>query len=182
MKRFALIICIAVVLVAVALPAQTPAPKPGPEIQRLGYFVGTWKMEGEGKDSPVSKAGKRSSTEVVTWFEGGFFTVNNISSQGPLGPSKSLIIKTWNPDIKAYQAYAISSAGTLGQAPVMIIRQVSVSGKTWMSTWDTTVGGKLYHIRMTQVEVSPTSYTEKNEYSVDNKTWIAYVENKYVKQ
>ncbi len=181
MKHMAFV-AIALLLVAGALQAQIPAPKPGPEIQRLGYFVGTWKMEGESKDSPLSQAGKRTATEVVTWFEGGFFIVLNGTTQGPSGPSKYLILKGWNPDLKAYQAFAINSAGTLGRAPRMAARQASVSDKTWVDMSETTVDGKLYHLRMTQVEASPTSYTEKNEYSVDNKTWITYMEKKYVKQ
>ncbi len=184
MKRIAVATALMILLFAVAAQAQTPAqaPKPGPEVQRLGYFVGTWKMEGETKDSPISKAGKPTATEIVTWFEGGFFTVLNGTSQGPSGTTKSLIIKCWNPATKNYQAYAITSSGTLGQAPVLVIRQVSVSAKTWVSTWDTTVGGKVYHIRMTQVEVSPASYTETIEYSMDGKTWTVYSERKYAKQ
>ena len=53
MKRSVLI----VLLLVLAVPclafgqAQTaPPPKPGPEVQRLGYFVGTWKYVGESPD------------------------------------------------------------------------------------------------------------------------------------
>jgi hypothetical protein len=45
-----------------ALAAEPAAPKPGPGHARLGYFVGTWKTEGEftpgamGPGGPMAKA------------------------------------------------------------------------------------------------------------------------------
>jgi hypothetical protein len=182
MKRVTLIVGILMLLGAVALQAQTPAAKPGPETQRLGYFLGTWVMEGDSKDSPLSKAGKMSGTEVVSWYEGGFFLVLNGEMQTPTGRSKYMVVKGWNPDGKAHQAFSIGSTGTSGQAPKIGVRQASVSDKTWTTTWETVLAGKAYHIRMTQIELSPTSYTERNEYSTDNKTWVIYLDKKFTKR
>lgn len=182
MKRLTLIVGISVLLGAVALQAQAPAAKPGPETQRLGYFLGTWVIEGDSKDSPLSKAGKMSGTEVVSWYEGGFFLILNGETQTPTGRSKYMVVKGWDPDGKAYQAFSISSTGTSGQAPKIAARQASVSEKTWTTTWETILAGKPYHMRMTQTELSPTSYSERNEYSTDNKTWIMYLDKKYTKR
>ena len=43
---------------APAAAQAAPAQKPGPEHQRLGYFVGRWKAEGEVKPGPMG-AGER---------------------------------------------------------------------------------------------------------------------------
>lgn len=41
--------------------ATAQQPKPGPEVQRLGYYLGSWRGEGETKGGPFGPAGKLSS-------------------------------------------------------------------------------------------------------------------------
>src|SRR5262245_41522933 len=38
-------------------PATAQHAKPGPEVQRLAYYLGTWKGEGEAKSGPFGPAG-----------------------------------------------------------------------------------------------------------------------------
>src|SRR5262245_59022983 len=73
--------------------AQTPAPaaaKPGPEHERLGYFVGKWTTEGEIKPSPMGPGGKMTSTDTCEWFDGHFSVVCHSTGKSPAGPSKSV--------------------------------------------------------------------------------------------
>ena len=78
MKRSVLVV-ILLVLAAPCLASgqpQTPAPPtPGPEYQRLGYFVGTWKTD---------------SGETVTyeWFTGGFSLIGRVENSGPAHPRR----------------------------------------------------------------------------------------------
>jgi hypothetical protein len=66
MKRL-IIVCMCSFALSLSSFAQSPTaiaeqPKPGPEIQKLAYYLGTWKGEGETKGGPFGPAGKLSST------------------------------------------------------------------------------------------------------------------------
>jgi hypothetical protein len=86
-----------------AIVALLPS-KPGPEVRRLGSWVGTWKTD----------------TETVTWewFKGGFSLIGHVENSGPEGKSSELRIVTYDPDAKTYSQYRITSTGpggTLGR-------------------------------------------------------------------
>ena len=55
--------------------AQGPSaqPQPGPEHGRLGYLIGTWKIEGEQKASPSDPGGKITGTTACEWYDGRFY-------------------------------------------------------------------------------------------------------------
>lgn len=54
------------VAVAPVAAAQASSPqKPGPEHQRLGFFVGRWKAEGEIKPGPMGPGGKMTGTDTA---------------------------------------------------------------------------------------------------------------------
>ncbi|MGH9365751.1 MAG: hypothetical protein ACRD1B_10890, partial [Thermoanaerobaculia bacterium] len=77
MKRFKLAILVASGLLIAAVAAQAEEkkagpPKPGPEVKKMAYFAGTWTSEGEVKANPMMPAGKMTSTDVCTWYKGGF--------------------------------------------------------------------------------------------------------------
>src|SRR5580693_6790115 len=74
MKRIIGSVAICVLLLGVSIQAQGP-PKPGPEVQRLAYFVGNWKEEG--KSTAHGMAGPVSSTQKWEWVSGGFFVVGH---------------------------------------------------------------------------------------------------------
>lgn len=55
--------------------AEDKAPKPGPENQRLGFYVGEWKTTGETKETPFGPAGKFTYKEKCEWFSGKFAVI-----------------------------------------------------------------------------------------------------------
>src|SRR6185437_3442698 len=61
---------IVVIGVQLAAAQGQAASQPGPEHQRLGYFVEKWKAEGEIKPGPMGPGGKITSTDNCEWFEG----------------------------------------------------------------------------------------------------------------
>ncbi len=176
MKRALIAVALVMLLVAVALQSQTPAPKPGPEHQRLGYLVGTWKLEGERKTNPSGAGGKITGTITCSLFEGGFHRVCQSTIQNPSGTFKGMNITLWNPEEKVYKKHDISSDGTTTES------RITLSKNTWIETYDRRLEGKIYHWRWTSVETSPTELTQKAEYSEDGKTWIATHERKWTKQ
>ncbi len=102
MKPIKLAILVASVLFTAAVAAQAQekkmeAPKPGPEVKKLGYFVGTWKSEGELKENPFGMPpGKYAGTDNCEWFHGGFQVVCHSSAKGPAGAMHSIGIIAYN--------------------------------------------------------------------------------------
>src|ERR1043166_6785634 len=89
MKRL-IIVCMCSFALSLSSFAQAPTaiaeqPKPEPEIQKLAYYLGAWKGEGETKGGPFGPAGKLSSTITCDWFAGGFDLVCRGEENGPTG-------------------------------------------------------------------------------------------------
>ena len=84
------VLLLAVTCLVSGQPQTSPPPKPGPEVLRLGSFIGTWKTE----------------TETVTWewFTGGFSLIGHVENSGPEGKSSELRIITYDPDAKDYNS------------------------------------------------------------------------------
>ena len=169
MKRSVLI----VLLLTMAVPclafgqAQTaPPPKPGPEIQRLGFLVGTWKTE----------SGSSSSTTNWEWFVGGFGVVGREEGTDPGGKYSNLRVMTFDPVEKVYTHYMMTSVGPGGS-----LAKGTVAGNTWHWEWDGTVSGKPAKYRFTVVEVSPTATATKVEQSVAGGPWTVTSEGKGTK-
>jgi hypothetical protein len=165
MRRLVIVVillALAVPCLAAGQPQTAPPPKPGPDIQRLAYFVGTWKTE----------------TETVTyeWFTGGFSLIGRVENSGPGGNSSELRILTYDPSAKDYTQYRVTSVGPGGT-----LSRMTVTGNTWLSQWDGTAGGKPAKYRFSIVEVTATSFTAKVEVSVADGPWTVAFETKGAK-
>jgi len=148
---------------AVGALAQGPQmPKPGPEHQRLHYYVGEWKSEGAMKPS--------------AYGPGDFFLVLESEGTGPMGPVKEVAVIGYDSNRKTYTFDQFSTRGEHGTATA------TVSGDMW--TWVTPevdMGGKKVKGRFTIKEVSPTEYTYKYDTSVDGGAWTNALEGKATK-
>ena len=94
-----------------AAQGRPPAPQPGPEHQRLGYFVGNWRTEGEVKPGPFSTGGRFISTDRVEWLDGRFFVVERATSTLPTGNQIQLSVIGWDARQKVYTFNSFNSAG-----------------------------------------------------------------------
>ena len=151
-------------------------PKPGPEVQKLGYYLGTWKGEGETKGGPFGPAGKLSSTTTCEWFPGTFHLVCRGEEKGPTGTRTFLNIKTFDEKAKAYTEYGISS---LGESEYQT--GGTIVGNKRSFVFDTDLGGKPTKLRYTEVQVSPTLFTYQAEASIDGGPWTTIAEGKVTK-
>jgi hypothetical protein len=172
-----LLVLVVVLTFAVPCLAQTvQPPKPGPEAQKLAYYVGTWKTEGEVKaGSPLDPAGKFSSTDTCEWFAGGFHMVCRGEGTGPRGKRTSLDIMAYDVEAKVYTYYGISSRGETDSD------KVTLTGNTWTTLWEGKAAGKPAKFRYTEVQTSPTAYTFKVEDSVAGGPWTVIEEGKATK-
>ena len=178
MKPVRVAVCVFVVVAFVAsniaLAQGPPMPKAGPEQQRLKYFVGTWKSEGEMKASDFGPAGKFTSTDESRML-GDFFIVTNSKGNGSMGPMDEVATLGYDPKLKAYIYSSYNSLGMHDQATG------HVSGKVWTWTNEEDMGGKKVKGKFTITEVSATSYTYSFDTSTDGKTWTNVMQGKATK-
>lgn len=161
-KRAIVLLAVCVTfLSALSVQAQAPQgpPKPGPEVARLAYGVGTWKIEGEAKAFGPMPGGKFTATENCEWFPGGFFVVCHTDGSGPMGPGKAVSIEGYDLNEKVYTYHEFSSSGEAIEA------KGTVEGDTWHWTSESRMGETRISVRVTIKEVSKTEYTFKLEMS-----------------
>ncbi len=154
--------------------AQAPAqpPKPGPEHQKLGYFVGKWTTEGETKPNPFMPGGKMTSRDTCEWFEGGFSVVCRSEGTSPTGPTKSLGIMGYNMEEKAYTYFGIDNTPmAMGSVPMGTLQ-----GDTWTYLNEDKMNGKPVKSRFTIKQASPKSYTFKWEMFGEDGSWQTLME------
>jgi hypothetical protein len=165
-------------LAAAGLQAQDKkmeAPKPGPEVKKLGYFVGSWNTTGEGKQNPFMPAGKMTGSTKCEWFPGGFHVVCRDTGKGPMGTMHGLGIMAYNTEDKVYTYSGADSSGMSTAA------KGNVDGNNWVYTSEDKMGGKTFHGRYSMVTASPDSYTFKYEMSEDGSNWTTLMEGKSTK-
>jgi hypothetical protein len=176
MKRISTAFVFSMLLVAgIAAQAQMQAPKPGPELKRLDYFVGTWTIEGDMKPGPMGPGGKVTGTDNVKWMDGKFFIVMNSTMKGAMGDGTSMAFMGYNTDEKKYTYNEFNSMGDATSAIG------TVDGDSWTWTSDEHMGGQVMKGRYTAKELSPTSYSFKYELSQDGTSWNTVMEGKSTK-
>src|SRR5262245_19454671 len=108
-------VCVCSLALSISSFAQAPTASPiattPPEVQKLAYYVGTWKGEVEAKSGPFGPAGKLSSTTTGEWFAGGVHLVCRGEEKGPTGTRTFLNIRAYDEKAKAFTEYGISSLG-----------------------------------------------------------------------
>ena len=159
------------VLVLAAEPAGPP--KPSPEQQKLGYFVGKWSMVGEIKENPLMPAGKMTATTECEWFEGKFAVVCREKGKGPLGPTRSLAIYGYSNEEKVYTAYGVES----GPMIATTVGKGTVEGNTWTYQDEFKAGGKTMKFRFT-IQTAPKSFTYRSEIMPEGGDWAPLGEGK----
>jgi len=161
-----------------AAMAQGPqAPKPAPEHQRLGYFVGNWMTEGEMKPGPMGPGGKMTSKDSCEWFEGRFAVVCHATGTTPMGPAKSIGIMSYSTEEKVYTYYGIDNSGMVMTAAA----RGKVQDGTWTYTDEGMMGGQKYQARVTIKQLSPTAYTYSVEMQGPDGKWAPFVDAKSTK-
>ncbi len=152
------------------------APTPAPELQKLSYFIGTWRTEADVKPSPMGPGGKYTSTDTYTWKPGKFFVTGTNTFKAPTGSGTERMTFGYDVAQKVYTYNAVigdernSATGTLEGDTL-----------TWTSTEPSsqTSPFKWHYIEKL---VSPTMFTLKFETSKDGTNWSTLMEGKSVKE
>jgi hypothetical protein len=179
MRTSPLAVAVSLVLSSGLALAQSAGekPKPGPEHKKLGYFVGTWTMDGETKPNPFMPGGKLASRDTCEWFEGGFAVLCRSEGKGPMGPTKGLGVLGYSMEEKAYTYYGIDNS----PMAMATVPRGTTQGGTWVYNDEARMGGTTVKSRYTIKETSPTSYTFKWETLGEDGAWQTVMEGKATK-
>ena len=161
MKRVTVLLAVCLMFLAISIQAQAPQgpPKPGPEVKKLSYNVGTWNVEGEFKPFGGMPGGKFTATQKCEWYSGGFFVMCRSDGTSPMGPQKGVSFLGYDPNEKVYTYHEFTNTGEA------IDSKGTVTGDTWNWTADSKMGDVKFSVRVTVKEVSKTEYTFKLEMS-----------------
>jgi Protein of unknown function (DUF1579) len=164
-------------LLLIALPALAEPPKlpaPGPETQKLAYFVGTWKTEGMVSENPFMPGGKMSSTDTCEWFDGKFAVVCKTRGQGPMGPSRGLGIMNWSPEEKVYLYFGVDNT----PMAMSTVPRGTVDGDVWTYSDESRMNGKLVKSRYVMTRIDQRTYSFKWEIEGEGGAWSTVVTGK----
>jgi hypothetical protein len=176
MKRFAIVAAVFSMYAGVLFAQKPEMPKPGPEHQRLGAFVGNWTFEGEMKPGPMGPGGKMTGTDRIQWLPGNFFLERRFEGSGPMGQMSGVEILAYDPAKKVYTYNFFDSMGMMGSGTM------SVSGSTWTVSGTGNMGGKIIHDRCSLAfGAGSTTLTIECEMSPDGKKWSPSFEGKATK-
>jgi hypothetical protein len=176
MKRFVIALSVAALIYPVVASAQTPAPKPAPELKKLQVLVGHWTYEGEYKAGPLGPGGKITGEYTGQMILGGFFLRGQSTEKGTMGETRFLEIDGYDPVNKNYVSTMYGDDGSTFSGVV------TVSGNTLTWAGKFTVAGKQYLFKEPFI-LAPDlmSATAKGEISVDGRTWTPFFEAQYAK-
>lgn len=165
------------VLMSVGASAQMEMPKPAPELKKLDYFLGTWKMEGDMKPSPMGPGGKFMGTEHNEWMEGNFFVViHSEFNSKMMGNGKGVSYMGYNADEKKYTYNEFNSMGENSMS------SGTLDGDTWTWLGEEKMGGQTIRGRFTMKQTSPTSYDFKYEMAPPGQDFALVMDGKSTKQ
>ena len=167
LKQSVLVSGLVALLSATALQAQTSAPKPGPEHQKLNIWVGDWTHESEVQATPAGPAGKYTGKMTVRPILGGFFVEWHIEETGPAGSNQYVEVDGYDGLNRTYVWSGFGSDGSIHSATY------SIDGTTVKYSGTVLLKDKQYKIRGTVVfSADFSSWTEKRELSADGRTWM----------
>jgi hypothetical protein len=160
----------------VVIAQKQELPKPGPEHQRLGAFVGTWTFEGEMKAGPMGPGGKLTGTDRIDWTPGNFFVQRTYTGKSPMGEMQGIEILAYDGVKKVYTYTSFDNIGMMGSGTM------TVKGNTWTATGTSSVGTMTMRDRCTlEFGAGNSTLAIKCETSTDGKTWATSFEGKATK-
>jgi Protein of unknown function (DUF1579) len=171
------IVTLACLLLTGASYAQMPHQTPAPELKKLDYFVGDWKVDADMKPSSFGPGGKVSGDDHVQWMQGNFFVIIHSKFSMPGGEGVEYAVLGYDSNKQQYTYESFSSDGEHEVAT----GTPDSGGKVW--TWySATASPSPMKWRYTETVVSPSSYKIKFEMSQDGNNWSSVMEGTATKQ
>jgi hypothetical protein len=146
---------------------------PSPESEKLGFLVGTWKIERAAHKTAYQPTEERQSQpQIGEWLYGRLFVLCRIPLTGPYG---KVSIFGYDPEAGTYFCDVYMGMGQ------RIYYTGTQEGNTWTFVGDSKEREKTFKFRWTIVGESPTLIASKLEYSEDGGPWILASEAKWTR-
>ena len=171
----AALLFVAHVCLYVSARAQTAAPTPGPELQKLAYFIGTWHAEGEMNVTMFGPAGKVTNVTRNEWMLNKFFYLTHHEEHNPSGTFQMVSVTGYDPEKKKYVQYDFDMQGGTGRT------EGTFDGTTWVWTSEFNANGKTIKSRGTTKPTSATSYDFTWEIAPEGSDWVLVQKGKATK-
>jgi len=160
--RWAMLGCVAVLAACTLRHAlaqeQKPPSLPLPEMQRLAHlYAGKWEYT-----ETYPKAGQNTGVYTSEAGPGGNSIINRFHSKGPVGEFEGMLIMTWEPNEKAYKAYALG-----GDFPGALVETGQWEGDSLVYRAEVTMGSRKLSLRNT-TKFLDGGKIESDEYSSAN--------------
>jgi hypothetical protein len=175
MKKAGLILAAWLVLAAAAV-AQMDMPKPGPELKKIDYFVGSWTLDGDIKPGTMGPGGKMTENEKCEWMDGGFFLICKVDFNSGMGSGTGMSMMGYSTDDKIYTYREFNSWGEFTDS------KGSIDGDTWTWTSDEKMDKTIWKGRFTMKITSPTTYNFTFDMSQDGTKWTTIMDGKASKK
>lgn len=143
-----------------AAPAEMEVPKPGPEMAKLNFLIGSWTMTAEYLKSPMVPEGMKQTG----WYKaqagpGGFSVIADFEADGPLWKEIGHEILTWSPKKNAYSVYTVGNG-----FPDAVVGAGHWEGKDLVIESSFDMGDKVAHMKAVYVNPTDTK-VHMEEYS-----------------
>jgi hypothetical protein len=149
---------------------------PSPESEKIGFLVGTWRIERAAYKTAYQPTEERQSyAQIGEWFEGHLFVLCRLQRTLPEGPPGKVSIFGYDTAAGAYFCDVYMGMGQ------RIYYVGTRAGNTWTFVSESKEGGKAFKYRWTIVGESPTLITSKVEYSEDGGPWILASEARWIR-
>ena len=177
MRRFAVVVVVMSMCSGFVIAQKQEIPKPGPEHQRLGAFVGNWTFEGEMKPGPMGPGGNVTGTDRIEWMPGNFFVQRSYQGKSPMGEMQGIEIFGYDAAKKVYTFNSFApELGMIGSGTM------TVKGNTWTTVGTSTMGAATMRDRCTlEFGTDGSTLTIKCEMSTDGTAWTPTFEGKATK-
>lgn len=143
MKKLAIAVGLAVALCAISVQAQRSAPKPTPEMEPLGIWIGTWTIDEEVKDNQEDAAYQQTWTLQFRWIVDGQFMQVLHTWKSKKGEITAVETTAYDSTRKLYLSAGVSNKGNrwIGSATLRE-RVFTISNSTMRNTFTFSADGK----------------------------------------
>ena len=158
-------------------PAATvEALVPGPEMRKLEWMVGSWRVLEIHESTDWGPSGGGRGKQTVTMGPGGFSVLTDYRSQGPQGQISGHGILAWDPEKRGYKFYLADSVtpGVMELDCLWKKQDLVCDGRALFL-------GVPIVVRWTMSEIAASSYTATFETSLDGGTYRPALKLRYTR-
>lgn len=170
---------VALLLAALSGAAQTPAPDPAAELQKLDVSTGRWIFHGQTMSARSGQPGTFTWNEDCAWSPNHMFLECTFDNDWAGRTAHSLVVDTYNSNDHNFWHYEMFSVGERGDHP--FVSRMTIDGNTWVEYGPPNASGQTTE-RITYNWTPPDRVAVTIETSKDGTTWTTVDKGEGIKQ